>query len=306
VVWGSCDCSNLPRRDPYDLPCGVVASADVNPWTSIVGSTGLQRTLTSSVIGNRVAHAYLLTGGDGQARALAMRAIACSLNCEHDAQAVGQPCGACTPCHKILTDVHPDMVTVVPSGASAQVSIETVRDLIIRLGMLPNEAKIRVVMIEEAAGLAGPAANALLKTLEEPPRRTMFLLATASPEQLLPTIRSRCQRLRLDASAATSTPDHAIAQRILAMCDAADGVEIPAIASAVVEEKGAHLGVVMATSLAFAQAARIAAHSGDVQYARRCAQRAMITQHWHFAMRVHNAHPLLATEAMLSELRELI
>jgi DNA polymerase III delta' subunit len=278
----------------------------VNPWTSITGSSGLQRTLTSSIAGDRVAHAYLLTGGEGETRALAMRAMACTLNCEQVAQTAGQACGTCTPCHKILTDVHPDMLSLLPTGASAQVSIETVRDLIVRLGMLPNEAKIRVVMIAEAAGLAGPAANALLKTLEEPPRRTMFLLATASPDQLLPTIRSRCQRLRLDPSAAADSPTHLIAQRIVTMCSDTIGADMPAIASAVVEEKGAHLGIVMATSLAFAEQAKAAAHSGDVQYARVCAQRAMITQHWHFAMRVHNAHPLLATEAMLSELRELI
>jgi DNA polymerase III delta prime subunit len=284
----------------------------VNPWSDIAGAANAQATIAHSMAANRVAHAYLLTGGNPDSRAAVIRAVACALNCESPTalEHPGDACGSCDSCRKILTNIHPDMVVLMPTGASAQVAIETVRDMTIRLGLLPNEAKVRVVIIHEAVGLAGPAANALLKTLEEPPARTMFILATSAPDQLLPTIRSRCQRLRMTADGTvvadtTANTNQILAEKIIAYCNKTDSVHEVGIAAAVVEEKGAHLQIVSTLSIAFAQHATQAARDGAWQHARINAQRAMVAQHWHFAMRVHNAHPLLATEAMLSELREL-
>src|SRR5437660_264263 len=87
-------------------------------------------------------------------------------------------------------------------GAANIVPIESVRaQVIARIALPPHEANVRVFVVEEATSMAPPAANALLKTLEEPPARTLFVLCTTAPEQLLPTIRSRCQRVRFAAGA---------------------------------------------------------------------------------------------------------
>ncbi len=91
---------------------------------------------------------------------------------------------------------HPDVITLERVGAQKIIPIQSIRkDIIARLGTSPNRARVRVFIIEEANSLKGPSANALLKTLEEPPPRTTFVLGTNAPDRLLPTIRSRCQRV---------------------------------------------------------------------------------------------------------------
>src|SRR5687767_3039429 len=127
----------------------------------------------------------------------------------------GEGCGDCDACAKIATGIHPDVVTLVREGAAQIVPIESVRTQVIaRLGMPPHEGPIRVFIVEEATSMAPPAANALLKTLEEPPARTLFVLCTTAPEQLLPTIRSRCQRVRFAGGGALVDADPARADRI--------------------------------------------------------------------------------------------
>src|SRR5262245_64674900 len=121
-------------------------------------------------------------------------ALACALNCGTNR---GEGCGECEACSKIIGGIHPDVGTLVREGAANIVPIESVRNQVIgRIALPPHEALTRVFIVEEATSMAPPAANALLKTLEEPPARTLFVLCTTAPEQLLPTIRSRCQRVR--------------------------------------------------------------------------------------------------------------
>ncbi len=241
-------------------------------------------------------------------------AIASALNCAAGPSANG--CGQCDSCSKLARGTHPDFHVLQPTGASGQVAIETVRDMIVRLALLPNEANVRVIVVHEATALAGPAANALLKTLEEPPARTLFILATAAPDQLLPTIKSRCQRLRLAGH--EDTPDNedsarvaALAARVLAFCDDAStesGEPASDLAAAIAEKTGdtknPHLRVIEAAAERLAERARAAALNHDLGAARRDAHRATAALQWHFSMRVHNAHPLLATETLLGELRD--
>src|ERR1044071_7253341 len=112
----------------------------------------------------------------------------------------GAGCGECDACAKFIAGIPPDVVTLVREGAAQIVPIESVRNQVIaRVGFPPHEGKLRVFIVEEATALAPPAANALLKPLEEPRSRTLFVLGSPAPDQLLPTIRSRCQRVRFAA-----------------------------------------------------------------------------------------------------------
>jgi DNA polymerase-3 subunit delta' len=108
-------------------------------------------------------------------------------------------CGTCAACTRIARGAHPDVIVVEP-GDSGAIKIEQVRDVIDRAGYRPFEGRRRVVIIDEADAMAASPQNALLKVLEEPPSSSVFILITARPDMLLPTVRSRCQRLRFHVS----------------------------------------------------------------------------------------------------------
>ena len=104
----------------------------------------------------------------------------------------------CAACRRIERGVHPDVLTIEP-GDTGSIKIEPIRDVIDRAGFRPFEGRRRVVIIDEADALVAQAQNALLKTLEEPPSASVFLLVSSMPDALLPTVRSRCPRLRFAA-----------------------------------------------------------------------------------------------------------
>src|SRR5688572_30224577 len=104
-------------------------------------------------------------------------------------------CGECASCKRIVRGVHPDIIIVEP-GDSGTIKIEQVRDVVDRAGYRPFEGRRRVVIIDEADALVPAAQNALLKTLEEPPSASGFVLVSSVPDALLSTVRSRCPRLR--------------------------------------------------------------------------------------------------------------
>jgi DNA polymerase-3 subunit delta' len=107
-------------------------------------------------------------------------------------------CGACAACRRIERGVHPDVIVLAP-GDTGSIKIDPVRDVVDGAGFRPFEARRRVVIIDEADALVEAAQNALLKTLEEPPSASVFLLVSSMPDALLPTVRSRCPRLRFAA-----------------------------------------------------------------------------------------------------------
>lgn len=149
-------------------------------------------------------HALLFTGIEGIGKRMAALGLAMALNCsasntakaspEHDADISALfPCGHCRSCHKISTGVHPDILSIGPTGNL--IKILQIRDLCARLLIKPNEALTRLVIIDEAHSMNAESANALLKSLEEPPKNTMFILITSRAPDLLPTILSRCQEI---------------------------------------------------------------------------------------------------------------
>jgi len=133
---------------------------------------------------------------------MAAVALAQLMNClkRKEADATGErgvidACGVCAACKRIQRGVHPDVLIIEP-GDTGAIKIEYVRDAIERSAYRPFEGRRRVVIVDDAEALTAPTQDALLKTLEEPPTASTFILVTSRPEMLLPTVLSRCQRLR--------------------------------------------------------------------------------------------------------------
>jgi len=248
-----------------------------------------------------VPHAYLFSGPVGAPLLDTATALACALNCE---TARGEGCGECESCTKIIGGFHADVVTLVREGAANIVPIESVRNQVIaRIGLPPHEADVRVFIVEEATAMAPPAANALLKTLEEPPSRTLFILCTTAPEQLLPTIRSRCQRVRFAGGSAIIDADPARSERIARLGDELAGERHdPTLPVRVAEGKGDAAPVLVAAALRLHERALDAATNSDLVGAKRAALRAQTVLSWHTALAIHNANPQLAIEALIAQL----
>lgn len=252
---------------------------------------------------SRVPHAYLFSGPVGAPLVDTAIALAAALNCQ---RTKGDPCGECDACAKIIGGFHPDVVTLVREGAANIVPIESVRNQVIaRIGLPPHEADVRVFVVEEATAMAPPAANALLKTLEEPPARTLFVLCTTAPEQLLPTIRSRCQRMRFGGGGALVDADPARAERIAKLgAELAGDRHDPTLPVRVAEGKGDAAPVLVAAALRLHASAHDAAARADLSAAKRAARRAQTVLSWHTAVAIHNANPQLAIEALIAQLAQ--
>ena len=134
-------------------------------------------------------HSWLFTGPPGSGRSVAARAFAAALQCADGG------CGHCHECHTALSGAHADVEIVSPSGLSYGVA-ET-RDLVTRASLAPTRGRWQVLIVEDADRFTEQALNALLKSIEEPPPRAVWLLCAPSQEDLLPTIRSRCRLLTL-------------------------------------------------------------------------------------------------------------
>jgi DNA polymerase-3 subunit delta' len=150
--------------------------------------------LSTAVSSDRLHHAYLLAGPEEAGAPAFASALASSLVCNDRQEADG--CGECAACRKHAGGNHPDVIQVAPDE-KGKISIDTVRALSNRLSLRAAESETKVAIIEQADAMKPPAQNALLKTLEEPPGATCFILTTARVRMMLPTVRSRCQTLRL-------------------------------------------------------------------------------------------------------------
>jgi DNA polymerase-3 subunit delta' len=267
--------------------------------------------LRSALATGRVHHAYLFTGAPGSGKRATALALAGALNCQREP---GIGCDSCDACLKIAAGIHPDVVTLEREGAAQIVPIETIRQQVIaRVGLPPHEGNMRVFLIDEATALQPAAANSLLKTLEEPPSRTMFVLGTVAPDQLLPTIRSRCQRIAFVPVAG----DEPGAERVDGLAEdiatfAGDGPlggaaidRVVSIAAKVNEEKGAAAVVLDLAARRLHDAARAAVGRDEVESARVMGERARLVLETWLAITMHNAQAQLALEALLGRLWHL-
>lgn len=144
----------------------------------------------------RLPHAMLLSGPEGLGKACFAQRLAATLVCAHS-DATGDACGRCRDCMTQSAGSHPDVITVEPEEPGRQIPIDMIRSAISRSVLTADAASAKILLVTPADRLSRGAANALLKTLEEPVPRTFLMLITPNPHQLPATIRSRCQHLRL-------------------------------------------------------------------------------------------------------------
>lgn len=167
----------------------------MSQWSNILGHQRILDVLTQAVDSGRMHHAYLFTGPPGVGKFTVAHATAAVLNCENRPTGEFAPdCGECSACRRIANRQHPDALFVEPPNR--QIKIEQIRDIQDAAVSTPYEGRYRVVLINDAHAMTEEAANALLKTLEEPPDRMLLFVITDQPHRLLETIISRCQRMR--------------------------------------------------------------------------------------------------------------
>lgn len=167
-------------------------------FSSLVGHRRLVSLLSRAIARDTMPPALLLAGPAGVGKRRVAMAVAQAVNClepRATSELERDACGKCASCRRIERGMHPDVIVIEP-GDTGSIRIEAVRDVIDRASYRPFEGRRRVVIIDEADGLVPAAQNALLKTLEEMPAASIFLLVSAMPDSLLPTVLSRCPRLR--------------------------------------------------------------------------------------------------------------
>ncbi|MBX3279472.1 MAG: DNA polymerase III subunit delta' [Acidobacteria bacterium] len=166
--------------------------------SSLIGNERNKQILKRLIARDRLGASYLFAGPDGVGKRLFALAMAKAVNCERNRENTGnqrgdQGCDSCPACRRIDAGSHPDVQTVAPDGV--YIRIAQARALAEEIQYRPREGRHRFFIIDQAERLRDEAANALLKTLEEPPPTTTLILLSARPDALLPTIRSRVQRL---------------------------------------------------------------------------------------------------------------
>lgn len=156
----------------------------------LVGQEHVVNTLRNAIALNRISHAYLFCGPRGTGKTTTARLLAKAVNCL-DPVPLKRPCNACAACLAINANATTDIIEI---DAASNRGIDDIRDLRERVKYAPTQLRTKFYIVDEAHQITGAAANAFLKTLEEPPPHTKFILATTDPEELLQTIVSRCQR----------------------------------------------------------------------------------------------------------------
>ncbi len=184
--------------------------------SNVRGHERVVRQLRASVATGHPAHAYLFSGPPGIGKGMLAHAFTASLVC--DAPNDGDACGTCPQCTRVAGGIHPDVRLVAREEDRRDVRTEQARDVSRWLALRPLMAARKVALIDDAECLNEHGQNALLKTLEEPPGSAVVLLCATDASLLLPTVRSRCQRLRLDRLPA------ALVDRLLAERDVSDDV----------------------------------------------------------------------------------
>jgi len=163
-------------------------------FDDLVGQQHVTETLKNAIKNDRVAHAYIFSGARGVGKTTAARILAKALNCAKGPTPT--PCGVCDSCKEIAAGTSLDVIEI---DAASNRGIDQIRELREMVRYAPAASRSKVVILDEAHMLTGEASNALLKTLEEPPDRVVFVMATTEPENLEDTIRSRSQHFHFRA-----------------------------------------------------------------------------------------------------------
>lgn len=160
-------------------------------FAQLVGQEAIASTLINALKTEKIVPAYLFTGPRGTGKTSSARILAKSLNCLSDKNPTPTPCGECEVCKSIANGSALDVIEI---DAASNTGVDNIREIIEKAQFSPVQCRYKVYVIDECHMLSTAAFNALLKTLEEPPSRVIFVLATTDPQRVLPTIISRCQR----------------------------------------------------------------------------------------------------------------
>ena len=195
-------------------------------FEGLLGNEQLKKNLRISVGRGRISHFYLISGPAGSGKHTLAKLLSAAILCQGD----GKPCMGCNACRKVMTDNHPDCITVTDPDHKT-VAVDIVRDARADMYIMPNEGSHKIYIFPQELRTEGQ--NALLKILEEPPEYGVFILLSDNPEKLLPTVRSRCTELRL-----LSLPDSVLQTALKKEFPEADGESI----AAAINRSGGWLG----------------------------------------------------------------
>lgn len=238
-----------------------------------VGHGPLLAVLARAIARHALPPSLLFAGPEGIGKRLVAVAVAQALNCPRAQTATRtepadrlatDACGTCPSCQRIARGVHPDVALIEP-GPSGSIKVDQVRDVVDRAAFRPFEGKRRAVIVNDADAMVDQAQNALLKTLEEPPPASVFLLVSARPDALLPTVRSRCPLLRFRPLSTREVADTLVragvkepdARAVAATADGSVGRALQASAGDLVESREVAARVLLQASKSDAVRSRL-------------------------------------------------
>ena len=197
-------------------------------FDALLGNERLKQNLAESLAKGHISHFYLISGPEGSGKHTLARLLAAAILC----QGRGKPCGMCAPCRKVMDGSHPDFITV-DDPEKKTVTVELIRQARADMYIQPNESEHKIYLFPRAQDMGLPGQNALLKILEEPPKYGVFLLLTDNPDKLLPTVRSRCTELKMQA-----LPENVLRTQLRAWFPQAEEADV----TAAISRSGGFLG----------------------------------------------------------------